>query len=403
MEVWKKNMIVCCITVFIVSSGMSQMAPMLPLYIEQLGVHDSGDVARWSGIVFGANFISLAIFSPIWGKLADKYGRKPMVLRASLWLAIIMVCMGFVQNVYQLAGLRVCQGAMAGFQTASITLVAMQTPRERAGWALGMIYTAQVGGGLLGPFIGGALSVVVGFRGMFITIGALCFIAFLASLIFVKEEKVTEQAETTLTLRAVWKKLPDPQTTLCLLASTFVLQLALMSIQPIITVYIKTLSIEDVSVANVAFVAGAVFSATGLASVLASSPLGRLSDRIGPQRVLPMALLVAGALFIPQAFVRDAWELGILRFLLGLATAGLLPAINSLIRQTTPMAVTGRAYGYNQSAQFLGTFFGAILGGQMAALFGLRSVFFFTGALLLLNAVWAHTMIRGDGKNEAGI
>ena len=393
MEGWQKNMLVCCITVFIVSSGMSQMAPMLPLYIEQMGIHDPGDVARWSGIVFGANFISLGIFSPVWGKFADKYGRKPMVLRASLWLAIIMVCMGFAQNVYQLTALRICQGAMSGFQTASITLVAMQTPKERSGWALGMLYTAQVGGGLLGPLIGGALSAFVGFRGMFITIGVLCFIAFLASWIFVQEKKVTETAEARLSFRQAWKRLPNQQTTLCLLASTFVLQLALMSIQPIITVYIKTLSTVGIETTDVAFIAGAVFSASGLASVLASSPLGRLSDRVGPQRVLLYALVVAGLLFIPQALVRNAWELGALRFLLGLATAGLLPSINSLIRQTTPIALTGRAYGYNQSAQFFGMFVGSIMGGQMAASLGISAVFFSTGALLLLNAAWVYLMV----------
>ena len=394
MEVWKKNMVVCCITAFIVSSGMSQMAPMLPLYIEQLGIHEPGAVARWAGIIFGANFISLTIFSPIWGRCADRFGRKPMLLRASLWLSIIMVCMGFAQNVYQLTALRALQGALSGFQAASVTLVAMQTPKERAGWALGMLYTAQVGGGLLGPLFGGALSAFVGFRGMFITIGVLCFIAFIASLLFVQEKKVTVQAEK-LSFREAWGKLPNKQLTVCLLASTLVLQLALMSIQPVITIYIQSLS---ANVTNVAFVAGAVFSASGLASVLAASPLGKMSDRIGPPKVLVGTLLVAGVLFIPQAFVRNAWELGVLRFLLGLATAGMLPAINSLIRQTTPTSVSGRAYGYNQSAQFLGMFIGSVMGGQVAASWGMDSLFFVTGGLLLLNAGWVYVMIYGATK-----
>ena len=114
---------------------------------------------------------------------------------------------------------------------------------------------------------------------------------------------------------------------------------------------------------------------------------------MGPQRVLLYALVVAGLLFIPQALVRNAWELGALRFLLGLATAGLLPSINSLIRQTTPIALTGRAYGYNQSAQFFGMFVGSIMGGQMAASLGISAVFFSTGALLLLNAAWVYLMV----------
>ncbi len=382
-------MLVCCLTAFIVSSGMSQMAPMLPLYIEQLGIHDAGEIARWSGIVFGCNFISLAIFSPIWGAVADKYGRKPMVLRASLWLSIIMLLMAFAQNVYHLAALRVLQGALSGFQAAAVTLVALQTPRERSGWALGVLYTAQVGGGLLGPLIGGGLSAVVGFRGMFLTIAVLCFSAFLAAWRFVEEKAVPVEMER-LTFREAWQQLPNKKLTVCLLASTFVLQLALISIQPIITVYIKSLS---TATANVAFLSGAVFSAAGLATVLAASPLGRLADRVGPEKVLVAALVASGLLFFPQAFVRNVWELGGLRFLLGLAVAGLLPSINALIRKTTPMALSGRAYGYNQSAQFLGMFAGSLLGGQIAFAWGMSAVFFVTGVLLLANAAWAYLMI----------
>lgn len=389
MEDWRKNLWVCWFAVFIVSSGMSQMAPMLPLYIEHLGIHDPAAIARWSGIVFGVNFISLAIFSPIWGKFADKYGRKPMVLRASLWLSIIMLCMGFVQNVYQLAGLRMLQGALSGFQSAALTLVAMQTPTERVGWALGVMFSGQVGGTLLGPLFGGYLSEVVGFRKDFIVIGVMCFVAFIASYLFIKERH-TVVNEHTMDFHEVWHNLKNPKRTVGLFVTTLVMQLALMSIQPIITVYITQLSQETT---HIALISGAVFAASGLASVLAAPKLGKISDRVGPQKVLLMALVVAGILFIPQAFVSQAWQLGVLRFLLGLAIAGLLPSINSLIKQSTPEVITGRIFGYNQSAQFLGVFLGSILGGQMAAAFGIQYVFFFTGALLMANAFWVYRMI----------
>src|SRR5574344_2848380 len=112
MEIWKRNLLICCVTSFIVSVGMSQLAPMLPLYIASMGVTDTGDLERWAGIIFGSNFISLAIFSPVWGKLSDKYGRKPMTLRATTWLGVIMIGLGLAHNVYQLTALRLCQGAM---------------------------------------------------------------------------------------------------------------------------------------------------------------------------------------------------------------------------------------------------------------------------------------------------
>jgi len=398
MENWKKNLYACWIAVFIVSVGMSQMAPMLPLYIEHLGIHDTASIARWSGIVFGSNFISLAIFSPIWGKFADKYGRKPMMLRASLWLSIIMTCMGFVDNVYQLTGLRILQGALSGFQSAVVTLVVTQTPNGQAGWALGVLFSGQVGGTLLGPLFGGFLAEVMGFRENFIVIGVMCFVAFVVSYLFVKEEKVSANP-IMLSFREVWKCLPNPKVSVCLFITTLVMQLALMSIQPIITVYITQLSSDG---NHIALISGAVFAASGLASIIAAPKLGKISDQIGPQKVLLAALIVAGLLFIPQAFVETSWQLGILRFLLGLATAGLLPSINSLIKRSTCDLITGRAFGYNQSAQFLGMFLGSILGGQMAGTFGIRYVFLFTGVLLLINAFWVyHTIFKeklGNGQ-----
>ncbi|MEN6566919.1 MAG: multidrug efflux MFS transporter [Veillonellales bacterium] len=391
MEFWQKNLVVCWFAVFIVSSGMSQMAPILPLYIEHLGIHDPASIAKWSGIVFGSNFISLAIFSPIWGKFADKYGRKPMVLRASLWLSLIVISMGFVHNVYQLTGLRIMQGALSGFQAAVVTLIATQTPKERSGWALGVIFSGQVGGTLLGPLFGGYLVEIIGFRENFIAMGSLCFVAFIACCLFIKEQPVTASREN-LNFHDVWQRLSRPEVTVCLFITTLVMQLALMSIQPIVTVYIAQLSAETT---HIALISGAVFAASGLASILAAPQLGRISDRIGPQKVLLASLITAGFLFIPQAFVRYSWQLGVLRFLLGGAIAGLLPSINSLIRQNTSEEITGRIFGYNQSAQFLGMFLGSVLGGQMAAAYSIQSVFFFTGALLMLNAFWAyHTIYK---------
>jgi len=172
--------------------------------------------------------------------------------------------------------------------------------------------------------------------------------------------------------------------------TTFMLQLALMSIQPIITVYVSQLE-EDT--AHIALLAGVAFAATGLASVLAAPGLGRLADRLGPLRVLVVALIAAGILFIPQAFVANAWQLIGLRFLVGIATAGLLPSINALLKQSIPDGIAGSVFGYNQSAQFMGSFAGAVLGGFLAANLGIRYVFYFTSVLLLLNAAWVYKML----------
>ncbi|MCL6593565.1 MAG: MFS transporter, partial [Alicyclobacillus sp.] len=157
------------------------------------------------------------------------------------------------------------------------------------------------------------------------------------------------------------------------------------SIQPIVTVYV-TLLVGNAS--HVALISGCVVAAAGFANVLAAPQLGKLSDRIGPRRVLLVCLVLAALVFIPQAFVHSAWQLMALRFALGLTMAGLLPSINTLVKRNTPDAIAGRVYSYNQSAQYLGNIGGSLLGGQIAAAFGIRTVFFSTAALLLFNALW---------------
>jgi MFS family permease len=389
MEIWKRNLYVCWFGVLATSAGLSQLTPILPLYIEQLGIHSLPEIEQWAGITYGVTFICMAIFSPLWGRAADKYGRKPMLLRASLGMAIIITGMAFVQNIYQLVGLRLLQGTISGFYSGAITLVAMQTPKEYSGWALGTLSTGAVAGMLLGPLLGGYLAMIMGIRSIFIAIGILLLIAFFASLLFVQEQFVPSD-KPALSFGEIWRLMPQPQIMVAMFVTTLVLQLGLMSIQPIITVYISQLS---KSTTDVALMSGMVFSASGLASIIAAPRLGRLSDKIGPQKVMTVALMVAALLFIPQAMVDSPWQLMGLRFLLGIATAGLLPSINSLVKQLTPDEFAGRVFGYNQSAQFIGSFAGSVLGGGVAAWFGIQYVFFFTSALLMFNAIWVYKMV----------
>lgn len=384
MEIWKRNLYICCLASFIVSAGMSQMAPILPLYIAELGVADSGDVARWAGIVFGCNFISLAIFSPIWGKLADRYGRKPMILRASGWLGLIMIGMSFAQSVWHLVVLRLLQGCLSGFQAAVIPLIAQETPREHSGWAMGMFFTAQVTGGLLGPLIGGMISELIGIRHSFLLMGSLCLLGFL-SLTQVRETRRTAAAEAPAGLRDVFSALPHRRAVIGLFLTTLVLHFSLTCIQPILTVYVSELAPDT---EHLAVISGAVFSSAGFASMLTASRLGHISDHIGAQNVLPACLLLAGLVSIPQGLVTAPWQLALLRFLHGIAIAGLMPSVNSLIRQLTPPACLGQIYGFNQSAQFIGMFSGAFLGGHLAAVFGIRQMFFAVALLLLIDAAW---------------
>jgi MFS transporter, DHA1 family, multidrug resistance protein len=394
MEFLKRNLIVCWFGIFVTMIGMSQIAPVLPLYIKQLGVHNTALIEEFSGIAFGVTYIVLAIFSPIWGQAADKLGRKPMLLRASIGMAVVIFCMGFARNVYQLIALRLLQGVISGYSTACTTLIATQTDKEHAGWALGTLSTASIAGSLLGPLVGGFIEENLGLKNVFFITGALIMIAFITTFLFVKED-FTRSDKKVLSIKEVWDLIPDPGLTITMFVTSFALTLALYSIEPIVTVYVTQLSHDT---GHIALISGMVFSASGLASILAAPRLGRLSDKVGSHKIMLVALIVAGIVFIPQAFVKTPWQLMALRFLLGLATAGLTPSINSMVKRITPDTLTGRVFGFNMSAQYLGIFGGSILGGQIASYFGIRYVFFITSTLLLINALWVYRKVYSKAE-----
>ncbi|MGE8204758.1 multidrug efflux MFS transporter [Heyndrickxia sp. NPDC080065] len=389
MPIWKRNLIVCWFGMFVSSVGMSQIAPVLPLYIKHLGVHNTALITQFSGLAFGATFILSAVFSPIWGRAADKYGRKLMLLRASLGMGIVIGCMGFVQNVYELIGLRVLQGVITGYSSACTALIATQTDKEHAGFALGTLSTASTAGSLIGPMIGGFLEESFGLQNVFFITGALLMISFITTALFVKES-FTRKDKKVLPMKEIWNQVPEKSLTITSFVTFFVLTLALYTIEPIMTVYITQLT-ENSS--HISLLSGMAFSASGLASIIAAPRLGKWSDRFGVQKVILFALIFAGLLFIPQAFVKNPWQLMMLRFLLGLVSAGLIPSVNTLLKKITPDYLTGTVFGFTMSAGYLGVFGGSVLGGQMAAYYGMRSVFFITSALLLINAVWVYFKI----------
>ncbi|ATW24284.1 multidrug efflux MFS transporter [Candidatus Formimonas warabiya] len=385
----KNNLIVCWFGTFVTSVGMSQIAPILPLYIKQLGINDTGSIAQWSGIAFGATFIISALFSPIWGQAADKFGKKPMLLRASFGMAFVVFWMGFAQNVYQFVILRLLQGVITGYSTACNALIATQTDKEHAGWALATLSTGSIAGYLLGPVIGGYLGEKLGIPSVFFITAALLMIAFMATLIFVKEQFIRSDRKE-LTIRDAWNRIPNSALIMTVFVTTCIINFAFMSIEPIITVYVIQLSHNT---AHVALLSGIAFSASGLASILSAPRLGKLSDKIGTPKVILVELIITGVFVIPQAFVNSPWELIGLRFLLGLSSAGLLPSLNALVKKITPDFLIGRVFGFNISAQYLGIFGGSVLGGEAAAHFGIQSVFFITSILLWINALWIYKTV----------
>lgn len=380
---WRRNLVVCMFGAFTTIVGMTLLLPFLPLYVEQLGEHDPAAIVQWSGIAFGATFLSAALMAPVWGRLADRYGRKLMLIRASLGMAVAIGAIGLVQDVWQLVALRLLTGLLGGYASGSTILVATQTPKARSGWALGTLSSAIMAGNLVGPLVGGALPPLIGIRSTFFAAGSVIFVAFVATLTLIREAP-RPRVDRTPTPPSSWQAIPDPGPLLAMLATGALLMLANMSIEPIITVYVARL-VDDP--AHVTMTAGVVMAAAALGSILSAARLGRIADRIGHWRVVVGCLSVAAALLIPQAFVTAGWQLIALRFLMGLALGGLLPCIAAVIRHHVPEGCAGLALGYSVSAQYAGQVIGPVLGGFVGGHIGMRAVFLGTCVLMAAGAI----------------
>jgi MFS family permease len=381
---WRRNLAVCVFGSFTTLVSLSMLLPFLPLYVQQLGVTSSSAVIQWSGVAFGATFLGTAVTAPIWGHLADRYGRKPMLVRAAIGMAIVMSLIGIAHSVVELVALRLIAGLVGGYASASVVMIGTQAPRMRAGWALGLLSTGALTGNLVGPLVGGFLPAWVGIRGTFFVGGAMIAIAAAATILLVREDFDRESDAKD---RAGAKR-PSSTTSnhflivTLLLTATMVL-LANMSIEPIITVYVGQLGVPADHLTRTA---GIVMAASSLGSMLTAARLGALADRAGSWNVIIGCLLATGLVMVPQAFVTQWWQLALLRVLMGMTIAGLLPSIARLVRHSVDEHHSGKTLGYLQSAQFTGQVVGPLIGGLIGARIGLHEVFFVTGSLLVLCA-----------------
>jgi len=391
---WPRNLAVCVFGSFTTIVAMTVMLPFLPLYVEELGVRGHAAIVQWSGIAYSAAFFTAALVAPLWGRLGDRYGRKPMLVRASLGMALTMSLISLSRNIWELVGLRLLVGFAGGYSSGSTILVATQTPRHRSAWALGVLSSGIMAGNLIGPLVGGSLPPLIGIRATFGLAGGMIFAAFVATCLFVKEDPRAKPITSRPAGR--WDAVPDKRPIVAMLATGLLLMLANMSIEPIITVYVATLVDRP---ERVTMVAGLVMSAAALGSILSASRLGRLADRIGHVRVIVGAMCAAGLLLVPQAFVTAGWQLVALRFLMGVALGGLLPCIAAVIRHNTPDHVAGSVLGYSVSAQFAGQVLGPVAGGFVGGHLGMRAVFLWTSALMLAGAAYAW---RAAGPRRAG-
>jgi MFS transporter, DHA1 family, multidrug resistance protein len=377
---------------FVMTMAFSFLSPIMPLFLPDLGVTTEAGIDVWSGILTGSTSFVAAFASPLWGRLADSYGRKPMLIRSSCAIALFTALMGLSQNVWQFFAARALMGVFAGFSSTAMALVASQVPEQRLGYALGWLSSGQLVGSLVGPVIGGLLADVThSYRIPFYCTSAITFAAVFLVWYGVREHFARPDGASRRRsgLRGVAMMI-GAAGVLPLFFVLLMAQFSTRAVQPVVTLYVQQIVGQRPDLATLG---GIAFSVTGLAGMVAVPFLGRHADDIGYRRVLLICLIGATLTSLPQAFANSYWVFAVERFGVGLFIGAIVPTANALIGRMVPRSDRGTVYGMTASATFLGNSLGPLCGGAIAAWFGLSWVFLVTSALLLVNLVWVYLKV----------
>ena len=374
---------------FLTGTSFTLVMPFISVFVEELGV-GPGLVEYYAGLAVSTNALAAALMAPIWGSLADRYGRKPMMVRAAFVMIFTMGGMAFVPNVFWLLVLRVLNGVFTGYIPNATALIASQVPKDKTGYALGTLSTGAVAGNLIGPTLGGVLAEMFGVHTVFLLVGLLYAIVVILTVFYIREDFVPIKKSDALPVKEVFAQVKDRKILAGLFVTSMVIIAAAQAVVPILTLYVRHLGQTD----NLLFVAGFIISLPGMASLATSGYLGKLGDRIGNHRLLLMALTYSLLINVFCVFAENPFQLGLLRFLYGFGTGALLPSVNSLLTKLTPKEGISRIFAYNQLFNNLGSVVGPMMGSAVAAQMGYDWVFYLSSGLVLFNLIWSLTNFR---------
>lgn len=394
-ENWQRNLVVLWFGTFMTGVGSSLISPFISLYIGTLGNYSKTALNLWSGAIFSSTFIVLALVSPLWGKLADEKGRKLMLLRASLGMAISISLMAFVTAAWQLLVLRMLLGAFSGFISNSMALMASSAPKERSGSVLSLLTTGSVAGTLIGPIVGGILVNITGYRRVFTVTGIIMFLVFFLALFFVRENFKPVDKKEMLSSKQVWKVISHPAVIWGMFLTTLITQMTNQSINPVLSLYVQELMHGR---GNITLMAGVVAAAPGIVTLIVAPQLGKLGDRIGQKKILGFGLVFSLCVFLITATTSNVFFLIFMRFLVGISDAAILPSVQAILAKEAPQEVTGRIFSYNQSSQAFGAFAGPLLGSAIAGFIDYRYVFIGSALLVVFNLINYFTTYRSKSK-----
>jgi DHA1 family multidrug resistance protein-like MFS transporter len=397
MASWQRNLYVITGAELVAIIGFSVITPFLPYYVQELGVTDPDRVKLWSGWLISANAISMAFMAPIWGSLADRYGRKMMVERAMFGGALLFLAMGWAKTVQQLVVLRLLQGALTGTVAAATALVASTTPRDRAGFSQGTLQTGIFLGGALGPLMGGVLADTLGYRAAFWATAGFLFLAGIAVHLLVNEGASRPEEFAGRGDGHLWDGLLIVLRSGHLLVVFTIRMLARLGSQimsPMLPLFVQQL-VEGPG--RLATITGTISGLGALAAAVGAAVLGRMSDHLGHRRLLLICLSGLAIFYLPQSLVTNPYQLGLLQVAASFLMAGVLSSVSALLARLVPEGRQGAVYGVNTTIVAGANALAPMIGASVAIWWGLRSIFVVASALFLVGGVVAVRLLSAPG------
>jgi MFS transporter, DHA1 family, multidrug resistance protein len=387
-EPWQRTLAILFVAQFFTAVGFSTIFPFLSLYVAELGSSTGLSVEFLAGAVFSSQALTMMFASPIWGAVADRYGRKLMVQRAMFGGAIILFLMAFVRTAEELVLLRAIQGLITGTVAAANALVAATAPRSRSGFAMGSLLVGLTTGVAIGPLIGGVMADAFGYRMTFVLTAALLLLSGILVLVGVQEKfaRPARDAAHRRSFLADWRHVFQADGVSLAYALRFLANLGSSILIPFAPLFIATLLTDD---ARLNTFTGLVIGVSAGAGTLTAVFLGRLGDRSGHRRVLQWAALLTGIFYLPQSFVTNAWQLLALQALSGAAAGGVIPTISALLARYTEPGEEGSVFGLDNAIVAASRAAAPLLGALIAFWLGLRATFAATAVVFFLVALLA--------------
>lgn len=388
---WHRTLLVIFLAQLATAVGFSSIFPFLPLYVQSLGSVTGTDTEIMAGLVFSAQAFTMMIASPIWGLVADRFGRKLMVQRAMFGGSVILLLMAFVRSSEELVALRAIQGMITGTVAASNALVASVAPRRRTGFAMGLLQVGLGAGVALGPLVGGAMADAFGYRSAFYVTSLMLLASGVMVWRWVHEDFIapagTEMGQARWFRH--WQAIISAPGVRITYAMRFASQLGQGMIVPMAPLFVESL-MSDMSRVNT--MTGLVVGIGSAFTTLSAITLGRLGDRVGHRKVLIYSSLGAAFFYWPASLVSGPWQLLILQAVVGVALGGVVPSISALLAGYTQIGEEGAVYGLDNSIRSGARSVAPLAASAVAIAFGLRAVFvgaaLVFGVAVLLAMAW---------------